>query len=158
MSREGMRNRGKKQTRPATAFYMETLMLAAVFVAVILVLVRIFALSGQMSGQAGILTCAVHLAENAAEAAAASENPETLKGLLEENGNVRLQESKGECMLCAWYADDMSPAPEGDFRVDIRWASGESAGEGLPRSTITVYWEEEAVYTLEIACRQEVTS
>ncbi|MCI8514486.1 MAG: hypothetical protein HFI93_07620 [Lachnospiraceae bacterium] len=157
MSREGTGNREKRRARPATAFYMETLMLAAVFVTVILVLVRVFALSGQMSGRARVLTCAVHLAENAAEAAAAAQSPEALREILEENGNVRWEENGEEGLLCAWYADDMSPAPEGDFRVDVTWTSEESAVGGLHRSTITVYWAEEAVYTLKTARWQEVT-
>ena len=56
---------------------------------VILVLTRIFAFSGELSGRAGRLNRAVHLAENAAEAVAASDSLDMLCALLEENGNAR---------------------------------------------------------------------
>lgn len=155
MNRDERKNQEKGRERPATAFYMETLILAAVFVAVILVLVRVFALAGQMSARSRALTNAVHLAENAAEAVAAAESPEDLKELLEEDGNVEFQEEGGASAdLLARYAEDMSPARDGDFLVDITWTP--EAGS-LTKSRITVYWAEEEIYTLETAIyRKEV--
>lgn len=159
MNRNERRNQEKGRERPATAFYMETLILAAVFAAVILVLVRVFALAGQMSARSQVLTNAVHLAENAAEAVAAAESPEDLKELLEEGGNTGFQEEGGEAAgVCARYAKDMTPAEDGDFRVDITWTPKEGSGGNRIESRITVYWAEEEIYTLETAVyRKEVT-
>ena len=56
--------RGKKKKRRITAFYIEALLLVAAFTMVILVLTRVFAWAGQLGREAGILTKAVHLAEN----------------------------------------------------------------------------------------------
>lgn len=109
--------RGKKKKRRITAFYIEALLLVAAFTMVILVLTRVFAWAGQLGREAGILTKAVHLAENAAEAVAASDSPEDLERLLDENGNVRLTgdgaSQEGSGILIAWYDEDLNPASEG---------------------------------------------
>lgn len=140
----------KNKKRHMSNFYIETLGLIVIFIAVILVLTRVFALSARMSARAGILTKAVHLAENAAEAVAASNSPETLQGLLEENGNARLSEDGENAVLYVWYDEDMKPAEDGSFRVEITWkAEGEEPD--FAESTVCAYWleEEEPVYSLE---------
>lgn len=135
--------------RRATAFYIETLVLAAVFTAVILVLVRVFALSEQTSIQARVLTNAVRLAENAAEAVAASESVQELADLLDQGGNVILEDGA----LRAGYDLDMEPGREGDFCLEAEWNPQESGAGNLVRCRISVRWkdEEEPVYVLETA-------
>lgn len=139
--------RRKRERGHITAFYMETLFLAVLFVLVILALIRLFALSVQMSNGAENLTNAVRLSENAAEAVAASHSPQSLLELLDENGNARLTEDGG---ICAEYDQNRSPLPGGPIRVEITW---EPDGEGCVDSAITVFCqgEEEPIYTLRTA-------
>lgn len=153
----GRQPEGKKHI---TAFYMETLALIAVFVVVILVLARVFALAGQQSRQARLLTRAVRLAENAAEAVAASDSWESLAALLKENGDVcELTGNVWETtsgVAAAYrlsYNRDMEPDKDGEFRVDVTW-NPQQAGDGtFVESTVCVYWDgaAEPIYTLETA-------
>ena len=131
---------------------METLILVVVLVAVILVLTRIFAFSADLSSRAGRLTRAVHLAENAAEAVAASDGIDTLRMLLEENGNVQVRQEGADSILSAWYDEDMQPVLDGKFRVEVSWGS-EDAARDFAESTVSVYWMEETepLYVLETA-------
>ena len=112
-----------KKGRHITAFYIETLILTAVFTLVILVLTRVFAWSGRLGQRAEILTSAVHLAENAAEAVAASDSLEAVKALLDENGNAVLEEDAGGNggVLRVWYDETGHPVPEGTLRVEVAW-------------------------------------
>ena len=59
---------------PITAFYIEALILIMVFVGIILLLTQIFGAGRMLSSDADRLTRAVGLAQNAAEAVAASED------------------------------------------------------------------------------------
>lgn len=149
-----MKNSREKNTRRhVTAFYMETLILTVVFIMVILVLTKIFALSGQLSAKARILTNAVHLAENAAEAVAGADSAQRLLGLLNENGNTKPLEGEADTVFRAQYDMDGKPAAEGSFWVDVSWVPEKESEGGLVKSRITVYWdrEEEPVYTLDTA-------
>lgn len=155
---------GRKQHITAfyniTAFYIETLVLIAAFIVVILVLARVFALAGRQSEQAQILTRAVRLAENAAEAVAASDSGEALAALLDENGNVCETAGYGGTAYRAKYDRDMRSAPEGDFWVDVTWQPQRSGAGTFVQSTVYVYWNggEEPVYTLETAVYLPVSS
>lgn len=152
MSKNGSAmSRDKKKKRHITNFYLETLVLAAVFMVVILVLTRVFALSGRLSSRAEILTRAVHLAENAAEAVSASAAPGDLAELLEENGNAGQVWEGERCVLSLGYDRDMNPMSGGDFRVDITWQPGED--DSFAESRVSVYWmgETDPVYELETA-------
>lgn len=60
---------GKKHS--VTTFYLESLILIVIVMAVILTLSGVFGLANAQSHKASLLTEAVHLAENAAESAAA---------------------------------------------------------------------------------------
>ena len=151
MSKNGGMSRDKSRKRHITNFYMETLVLAVVLIAVILVLTRMYAFSGQLSRRAEVLTRAVHLAENAAEAVAASDGMDTLRSLLEVNGNVEIS---GEgAILQARYDEAMQPLAGGIFCVEVTWTPEEAAGESFVESTVSAYWMEEAepVYVLETA-------
>lgn len=140
-------DRREKNIRPhITAFYMETLFLAVIFVLLIMILVRIFALSVHMSDSAGQLTGAVQLAENAAEAVAASDSPEELLALLDEGGNAKISQ---DGVICE-YSRDMQPYPGGDIQVRITWEPKE---DGCVDSRITVFSvsQQEPVYTISTA-------
>lgn len=152
MSKNVGLSKDKGRRRHVTNFYMETLILVVVLVAVILVLTRIFAFSADLSSRAGRLTRAVHLAENAAEAVAASDGIDTLRMLLEENGNVQVRQEGADSILSAWYDEDMQPVLDGKFRVEVSWGS-EDAARDFAESTVSVYWMEETepLYVLETA-------
>ena len=163
MIEDGGRTGGKRTGSRGTAFYIEALLLAAVFTVVILTLTRVFAWSGQRGRDAALLTGAVHLAENGAEA---SRSLEEVRELLEEDGNGQmLAQADGQGaadagfpILRMHYDDDLNPAPEGTVWMDIQWipASGQdgdgaSPEEGLVKSVITVSraGAQELVYRLE---------
>ena len=141
---------GAKKKRHITAFYMEMLVLVAVFIVVILILTRVFAMSRQQSAKAEILTNSVCLAENTAEIVAASESEETLLAMLGQAGNVSVLEEGGDRIFRSRYDDKMIPAEEGNFSVEVEWIPEEGKEGSFIKSTIRVYWKEgtEAIYTL----------
>lgn len=142
---------GAKKKQHITAFYMEMLVLVAVFIVVILILTKVFAMSRQQSAKAEILTNSVCLAENTAEIVAASESEETLLALLEETGNVSVLEAGGNRIFCSRYDNEMRPAAEGSFSVEIEWTPEDAKEGSFVNSTVRVYWNggAEPVYTLE---------
>jgi hypothetical protein len=113
-----------------TSFYVETLILILVFVAVILALTHVFGLAKKQSEEAKILTSAVTLAQNAAEAFSAADSAESLFSLLDEGGNAALEGGK----VTASYGTDMKPDPDGVLRVEIERVSGSpQTAEGTVR-------------------------
>ena len=137
-----------------TGFYVETLLLIVVFIAILLVLTQIFGLSKLRSGEAERLTNAVTLAGNAAEVFAEAESPEELAALLNENGNAALMSDTAG--VTARYGRDMAPDPEGSLTVEIYWLE---EPDGFVEARIRVLSEgvKEPVYTLQTASyRQEV--
>lgn len=150
MSKKSGMSGDKNKKRHMSNFYIETLILVVIFIAVILMLTKVFALSRRMSIRAGLLTKAVHLAENAAEAVAASQGPKTLQELLEESGNTRLSEEGEGAVLDVWYDGEMNPVRDGGFRVEITWKEEQNRPD-FASGTVCVYWleEEEPIYSLE---------
>ena len=138
----------KKQSH-ITGFYLETLMLIVVFVLIILVLTQVFGLAQMQSTRAKQLNGAVILAQNAAEAAAASETPEELLKLLNDNDNAVLMADTAGVTAC--YDSDLNPDAEGNYRVDVTWLPEETENGILVHSVAEVRCEEtEApVYRLE---------
>ncbi len=158
-----------------TAFYIEALLLTGVLAVVALMLTRVFVRSGQLGKDAALLTNAVHLAENGAEAVASSKSLEGVRGLLEENGNAEIfpdsvmgengdisgsaSGENGSGILRLYYDDDLNPVLKGAICLEIQWmpeASGESSEdvfrkEGLVKSVITVNraGRAEPVYAIE---------
>ena len=138
----------KKQSH-ITGFYLETLMLIVVFVLIILVLTQVFGLAQMQNTRAKQLNGAVILAQNAAEAAAASETPEELLKLLNENGNaVPMTEPAG---VTVRYDRDLNPDAEGNYRVDVTWLPEETENGILVHSVAEVRCDdaEAPVYRLE---------
>ena len=127
-----------------TGFYIEVLLLIVVFIGMILVLTRIFGLGKMESTRARLLTNAVTLAGNAAEAVSGSKDPADLLILLNEKENAE----RSENMVYAHYKTDMTPAANGEFEVAVDWQPEE---DGLAKASICVFYREEEtpVYTLE---------
>lgn len=144
---KGRKNKAKGIAfQKGIAFYIETFALFAVFAAAAVVLARGFVLAGKLSRDARALSNAVHLAENAAEMASASESGEMLFGLLNENGNVGEIE---EGVYRARYDADMLPSADGIYSVDVSWNKEEGR---LVKCAISVYQngEAEPLYALDL--------
>lgn len=135
-----------------TAFYLETLLLILVFVAIILVLSQIFGIGKAQSSQAKLLTNAVCLAGNGAEAVSASGSEAELQALLDQNGNTAWRQGDPP-VLSVRYDTDMRPDPAGRLRMDITWVPGGETEERFVTSTISVYYGEQTkpVYALDTA-------
>ena len=136
-----------------TTFYMETLFLIAVFIAVILVLTRVFGAGRSQSQEAKLLTSAVNLAQNAAEAVSGSTGLEDVAELLTEKdaASVTIDEEQG---VIACYDRDMKPDPDGELKLKIGWEPSESVSGTLVSCPITVWQEDrtdEPVYMLQTA-------
>ncbi len=127
-----------------TSFYVETLILIVVFVAVILALTQVFGLAKKQSEEAKLLTGAVTLAQNAAEAFSAAESAEELFTLLDEGGNAALE----GMVVTAAYGADMKPDPNGLLRVEIeRFSVSRWTAKGVIRVLRTDTGGE--IYSLE---------
>lgn len=103
-----------------TSFYLESLLLIALFTAILLVLLGVFTGAKAQSAQAEQLTRAVLLAEDAAEALAASDSAESLQALLNEEDNARLD---GNVLIVSHdgYEVNITLSPEGAMLYgDIR--------------------------------------
>lgn len=126
-----------------TVFYIEMLLLVAVFTGVILVLSNVFATAKEQSSNAKSLNGAVQLAENAAEIVGGTDDHNEMVDLLggDNNAACHLESQK----LLARYNGDMEPDPDGGFLVVITWEDI----EGLTNYDITVTWREDPIYELE---------
>ena len=138
-----------KQKAQTTSFYVETLLLIVVFIAIILGLTQIFGLAEAESSRSAQLTGAVMLAENAAEAVSASRSAGELLALLDE-GSARLEGS----VVSARYGAELRPDPAGPYELRVSW---EPEAGGLVNSAIEVLREGRGLYTLRTAvfCGEE---
>ncbi len=136
-----------------TTFYMEALFLIAVFIAVILVLTRVFGIGRSQSQEAKLLTSAVSLAQNAAEAVSGSTDPEDVAELLTQTDTISVTVDEGKRII-ARYDMDMNPDPEGELKLVIGWEPSETVSGTLVTCPITVWQDEQAdepVYALQTA-------
>lgn len=117
-----------------TAFYLETLLLVAVFAAIIPVLTGIFGGARAESARAAHLTHAVQLAENAAEAFSASHSLEEVGALLDGQGSAVLE-------------GDALTVTQDEYKTRITW----EPEENLVSGRVTVYYNEDVLYTLDTA-------
>jgi hypothetical protein len=125
---------------------VETLALIVVFIAVLLVLTRVFGMAEAESARSGVKTGAVRLAENTAEMVSAARDREGLLALLDEANNARA----GQSGVTARYGASLLPDASGNYEVSVTWEAGQ---DGLVNSRITVRYggTDEPVYTLETA-------
>ena len=124
-----------------TSFYVETLALVLVFMSVLLILTQVFGLARSQSEKAGKMTEAVSLAEQAAEAVAASDSLSEVEALLGPEGTAEMGENALE-----WK--------RGDLSMEITW---EPSGS-LVHSHIAVFWNGGELYALDTATREEAAS
>ena len=147
-----------KRQSHITGFYLETLMLIVVFIAIILVLTQVFGLAQMQSVKAKQLTDAVVLAGNAAEAVSASKTADELLALLNENDNAfPMQDAAG---VTARYDGDLLPERDGGYRVDVTWLPEETGTGTMVGSVVEVHCgeAEEPIFRLETeAFRPEVS-
>ena len=133
-----------------TPFYLESLVLIAAFVAMILVLTGVFGASRSQSVKARDLSQAVTIAANAAEAVSASGSLEEAAALLDEGGNVQIRDGAIEAL----YREDGDPCIEGDgaLRLSLSWEVSKS-DPSLVNSRLTVFSQKDGaeIYTLETA-------
>lgn len=136
--------------RQTTTFYIETLVLIAILILVILILTRIFGIGRGQSEQARILTGAVSLAQDAAEAVSASRSPEDAADLLNDADNAVYTEEEG---ILVRYNSRLQPDPAGEYCVKISWVPEEMLSGTLVSSQIDVTYSqmEEPVYSIETA-------
>lgn len=138
-----------------TAFYLETLLLILVFVAILLVLTQVFGLGRMQSAEARSLTDAVSLAQNTAEAFAAAESPEELLRLLDAEGCASLLPDTAG--VEARYDAALRPAADGCYLVQTLWLSEPDESGVLVSGTILVFRSSggEELYRLETAAYHE---
>ncbi len=134
-----------KNREHITAFYMETLLLIAVFMVILMLITRVFGIAARTGSDAKLLTNAVCLAQNAAEAVAGSGNSEELLSLLNENGNA-VPEDGG---VAASYRADMTPEAGGPFLIRVSWEPEGSVVSS--RIEVRYQGRKEPVYTLTTA-------
>ncbi len=146
-----------KSRNQITAFYVEALLLILVFVGIILVLTHVFGLGMSESSEANILTDSVTLAQNSAEAVAASDSSEELEEILSNSGLDRC-EIRSDGKLEVVYDVDLVPLKaedenkEGTYKVLIDWEEDQSDA-AMISANISVYYRdsEEPSYVLETA-------
>ena len=124
-----------------SAFYVETLILILVFVFVLLVVSGVFSASATKSRDAAMLSSAVDIASNAAEAACASCSSDDLLTLLDENGNARAVQGGVE----ARYDTAGSPDPEGELVLFVGWEEAEN----FVTCPVTVTYRDKVVYEIK---------
>ena len=131
--------------RHITGFYIETLLLISVFMVIVLLLTGVFGMGKNSAAGARLLTNAVCLSQNAAEAVAGSGSVEELLRQMDENGNAVSAGNGVE----ARYSLKMDPEPGGPLKVFVSW---EPQGN-LVESRIEVFYRNaaEPVYTLDTA-------
>lgn len=133
-----------------TSFYVETLILILVFVAVILTLTQVFGMAKKQSEEAKLLTSAVTLAQNAAEvlSVSAADGGEAVLALLDEGGNASISDG----ILTAAYDADMTPDPDGLLRVEAVWETW-IMSVSYSKGTIRVVRSDTGaeIYSIEIA-------
>ena len=141
-----------KSRNHITAFYLEALLLIAVFICIILVLTNVFGAGIIKSGDAEALTGSVTLAQNACEMASASSDGDELYGWLNEEENARILE--GDVFKVeARYDEELSPDKDGKYILEISWEPEDGDREGLVRNKVSVRLDgfDEPVYSLETA-------
>ena len=138
-----------KKGKPITAFYVETLLLIVVFIGILLALTQVFGLARNESVRAKLLTNAVTLAQNGADAFMATGEEGALLALLDEGGNV--QPLSGPYGVVANYRADMTPCFDRNYRLQVHISWTEA--DGLLQGFVLVYdsGRDEVIYTLPIA-------
>ena len=160
----------KNKHAHVTAFYLETLLMILVFVAVILMLTQVFGQSRKLSAEAGYLSDAATISESVSAAVRASEDEEQLLSTFVwaasgsdnaaggadaaagESGaaeSARLLDDAAVPTIEVTFNEDLAPAADGPYTVTATWEKTEGARGDYVESEITVYRDgiEEPVLT-----------
>jgi hypothetical protein len=124
-----------------------------IFVMVILVLTQVLGSSKERSMEARHETNAVCLAQNTAQAVAASRDIEDLKKLLDERNNAKTLEKDGEKFVNVSYDEALNPDPRGDLIVQASWQEETGKQGTYISSQIQVYsirsGSQDPIYTMD---------
>ena len=145
----------KNKHAHVTAFYLETLLMILVFVAVILMLTQVFGQSRKLSAEAGYLSDAATISESVSAAVRASESEEQLLSILvlaageSKEAPARMLDDAGVPTIEATFDETLAPAADGPYTVTATWEKTEGARGDYVESEITVYRDglEEPVLT-----------
>ena len=119
------------------SFRVEVMIMLAVFIVVISVLTRLFALAETESRKARHLSDAVILAANGAEVFMAAEDDEEIYAILNEAGNAAGP-------LAFSYSAQREPQAEGPFCLQLQT----SEKDGFREALLQVSYEGETIYEL----------
>ena len=128
-----------------TAFYLETLLMILVFVAIILMLTQVFGASRKLSAEAGYLSDAATISESVSAAVRASDDEEALIEIL--NGSAGDSANGTPAVLLngasvptieVRYDDDLVPAGDGPYEVTVTWEKTAGTRGDYVDSEITV--------------------
>lgn len=135
----------KNKHAHVTAFYLETLLMILVFVAVILMLTQVFGQSRKLSAEAGYLSDAATISESVSAAVRASEDEEQLLAILTlaagetKEAPARMVEGAAVPTVEVTFNEDLAPAADGPYTVTATWEKTEGARGDYVESEITVY-------------------
>lgn len=128
-----------------TAFYLETLLMILVFVAIILMLTQVFGASRKLSMEAGYLSDAATISESVSAAVRAADDEKALLGIL--NGTTGDSANGTPAVLLKGarvptievrYDDDLAPAGDGAYEVTVTWEETAGTRGDYVDSEITV--------------------
>lgn len=139
-----------------TAFYLEALLLIVVFIGMILVLTQVFGMGQLQSNQAKLLTGSVHIAENAAELFAGTDNAQDLLDSLNEKENAEWSD-EGQTALQVRYNRQFNPDRDGDIILSMTWEPEKEATGTMVKSRISVSVSSDSnpIYEIETASFKE---
>lgn len=137
-----------KQKSHLTSFYVETLLMVLIFTGMIVLLSSVFSLARVQSVRSRRLTNAVCLAQNAAEAVAASTSVQDVLEILEEENNGELTEENGSPAAVFLYDDDMNADAGGVCSVTVTWEKTDRDDFVVSNITVAHDGENAPVYEL----------
>ena len=125
----------------STLYYMETFLLLGFFIALTLVLSRVFVNSKLLSQNARDLTNAVCIAENVAEVVKVGESKEEIFTLLKENMDL---EEKDADQGSLSFDLNLNPKKDGYYQVELKLSEDGYEGE------IRISHNDKEIFTLEV--------
>ena len=149
----------KNKHAHVTAFYLETLLMILVFVAVILMLTQVFGQSRKLSAEAGYLSDAATISESVSAAVRASESEEQLLSTFVwaasesdaaaggadaaagESGDAEvahLLDGAAVPTVEVTFNEDLAPAADGPYEATVTWEVTAGTRGDYVDSTITI--------------------
>lgn len=132
----------KNKHAHVTAFYLETLLMILVFVAVILMLTQVFGGSRKLSAEAGYLSDAATISESISAAVRASGDEEELIEILNGTAGTEaaaLLDGAAVPTVQVRFGEDLAPAADGPYEATVTWEVTAGTRGDYVDSTITIY-------------------